>query len=314
MSDQEENRQLQEEESLALESIYGSEAFHADANAAHAFVFTLNLDQDMPEIKSPRKIVLHFYLPPTYPSDDMPVYQISSVYCGGRKIDDKMVAAIDQGFKDLFVPSQVVLFEWINWLQDYLESQVPQGTVPEDVSDLESATDQLTLNDAPEAGTESVQPPRDDRKFSFMETPDIMTGEALVDRKSVFVAHVAKVHSASEVQAVMSKLLENKKIAKATHNIMAYRIALPDGGILQDNDDDGEAAAGGRLAHLLQILNVENVMVVVSRWFGGTLLGADRFKDINNCARKALEEGGFIKDDKATSSDTKQKHRKQHKK
>lgn len=51
----------------------------------------------------------------------------------------------------------------------------------------------------------------------------------------------------------------------------------------------------GRLSHLMQILDVENVVVVVTRWFGGIHLGPDRFKDINNVARNALEECGFIK-------------------
>lgn len=48
--------------------------------------------------------------------------------------------------------------------------------------------------------------------------------------------------------------------------------------------------------HLLQILDVKDVVVVVSRWFGGILLGPDRFKDINNCARQALEDCGYLRD------------------
>jgi putative IMPACT (imprinted ancient) family translation regulator len=46
--------------------------------------------------------------------------------------------------------------------------------------------------------------------------------------------------------------------------------------------------------HLLRILDVKDVLVVVSRWFGGILLGPDRFKDINNCARQALVDCGYI--------------------
>lgn len=61
-----------------------------------------------------------------------------------------------------------------------------------------------------------------------------------------------------------------------------------------DNDDDGETAAGGRLAHLLQILEVNDVLVVVTRYFGGIHLGPDRFKHINQAARNALELGGFL--------------------
>lgn len=74
--------------------------------------------------------------------------------------------------------------------------------------------------------------------------PTIFTSEALLDRKSSFVAHVAKVQSIHEVKVVVAHLLQNKKIAKAAHNILAYRINMPDGKVLQDNDDDGESAAG----------------------------------------------------------------------
>jgi hypothetical protein len=59
-----------------------------------------------------------------------------------------------------------------------------------------------------------------------------------------------------QVSAVVAILLENNKIRHATHPaIMAYRIAVSDkpGVFHQDYDDDGEAAAGGRLLHLLQV-------------------------------------------------------------
>lgn len=62
----------------------------------------------------------------------------------------------------------------------------------------------------------------------------------------------------------------------------------------QDGDDDGEAAAGGRLLHLLQVADARNVCVVVSRWYGGILLGPSRFGLINNTARQLLEACGYI--------------------
>lgn len=58
---------------------------------------------------------------------------------------------------------------------------------------------------------------------------------------------------------------------------LAYRIQRGDGVVFQDNDDDGETAAGGRMAHLLQLMDVWNVLVVVSRWYGGVKLGPDRW-------------------------------------
>jgi putative IMPACT (imprinted ancient) family translation regulator len=74
---------------------------------------------------------------------------------------------------------------------------------------------------------------------------------------------------------------------------MCSNLQLIDG---LDYDDDGESQAGARLKHLLEILELDNVLVVVSRWYGGTLLGADRFKHINQAARDALELGGFLND------------------
>lgn len=40
----------------------------------------------------------------------------------------------------------------------------------------------------------------------------------------------------------------------ARHNMFAYRILLDGGAMLNDNDDDGESAAGGRLAHLMGLM------------------------------------------------------------
>ncbi|XP_077866496.1 protein IMPACT-B-like [Saccoglossus kowalevskii] len=117
------------------------------------------------------------------------------------------------------------------------------------------------------------------------------------------------------VNIVLDKLCENKKIANATHNIFAYRIQ--DGeknSLLQDCEDDGETAAGGRLLHLLQILEVCNVVVVVSRWYGGILLGPDRFKHINNAARNILQTTGFIENKNNTVKSKKTKHKKATKK
>jgi putative IMPACT (imprinted ancient) family translation regulator len=85
----------------------------------------------------------------------------------------------------------------------------------------------------------------------------------------------------------MHALYTNKKIAHAAHNIMAYRLAEHNGGgdgvdarTLQINecDDDGETAAGSRLLHLLDLMGANNVLVVVTRWYGGIHLGPDRFK------------------------------------
>jgi hypothetical protein len=123
---------------------------------------------------------------------------------------------------------------------------------------------------------------------STVACPSILTGSPLSDRKSTFQAHVATVHTIGETRAMLAELYANPKIARATHNMWAY--VLKDGAIVRrENEDDGEDMAGSRLAHLLQMMQVENLMVVVTRWYGGVKLGADRFKHINNVARSAIE-------------------------
>merc|ERR1712126_242939 len=127
--------------------------------------------------------------------------------------------------------------------------------------------------------------------------PVIVSGPTIEDRKSVFQGHTAAVTSQDEVTSVIQKLMENGKIARAAHNMYAYRIQTGDQGVtLQDCQDDGEDAAGGRMLHLLQVLDVKNVLVVVTRWYGGILLGPDRFKHINNASRQVLEVAGYLTD------------------
>lgn len=53
-----------------------------------------------------------------------------------------------------------------------------------------------------------------------------------------------------------------------------------------------ESMAGQKLASLLELMGTNDVLVVVSRWFGGTLLGPVRFKYIANVARELLEACG----------------------
>lgn len=122
----------------------------------------------------------------------------------------------------------------------------------------------------------------------------IVEAEPIVDRKSIFIGRACRISDPSQVPLVLDNLMSERHISRAAHPIInAWRCQV--GGVLyQDNDDDGETAAGSRLAHLLSILEINNVLVVVTRWFGGTHLGPDRFKHINHAARNALELGGFL--------------------
>jgi len=63
---------------------------------------------------------------------------------------------------------------------------------------------------------------------------------------------------------------------------------------LVGQNDGGESGSGDRLSRLLELSGCENVVVVVSRWYGGVQLGSDRWKWISLVAKDALKAGGFL--------------------
>lgn len=209
-----------------------------------------------------RKAVLQVSFPSAYP-DLIPEIQAAD------GVDKGLVEDI---LAQVYMEGEVVLFSLIQEVQEVSE-EIPEELEEEDPAEEED---------------------NGSREAIFAGW---ILSDPVVDRKSIFIAHAFTVHSVAEAEAKINHLKQDKKIARATHNITAYRILrdAEKGIYAQDCDDDGEDAAGGRLLHLLQLTGVENVVVVVARWYGGVKLGPDRFKHINGAARDALEKGGYLK-------------------
>jgi hypothetical protein len=126
--------------------------------------------------------------------------------------------------------------------------------------------------------------------------PPWTISDVVIELKSVFVARSAPVSTPDQAKQYLQHLLDSdKKIRSATHNITAWRIKGDNGVTFQDCDDDGETAAGGRVLHLIQLMDLWNVMVVVTRWYGGHQLGPKRFSIINTVARDAFVKAGLVK-------------------
>ena len=117
-----------------------------------------------------------------------------------------------------------------------------------------------------------------------------------------FVAHVASVGSMDHVNWVLADLLFNDtRVRGASHNMFAYRFFEDadegrggQGRLVADCDDDGEKGSGAKLSSLLELTDVRGAIVLVSRRYGGKLLGPNRFKYIASTARRTLEVAGFI--------------------
>lgn len=126
---------------------------------------------------------------------------------------------------------------------------------------------------------------------------EIYHGGIVLYKKSSFQSHFAFIKSLDDINSFRFTITSDKKYSSATHNIFCYRFHCSITGLLyHDYDDDGETAAGGRLAEMLRLMtkgdlgNNRGIALIVSRWFGGILLGPERFKFINNSARLLLEK------------------------
>ncbi|KAF8586677.1 ribosomal protein S5 domain 2-like protein [Ramaria rubella] len=123
----------------------------------------------------------------------------------------------------------------------------------------------------------------------------VCTSRSIQDRDSTFVASLFRIASPATAYATAKHV---KTISHATNpascEMMAYRIMSLKPGhtglhgpedfeVKGGSEDDGEKYGGGRILKIMQREGVLDVVVIVSRWYGGTLLGPVRFTHIENC-------------------------------
>ena len=94
----------------------------------------------------------------------------------------------------------------------------------------------------------------------------------IVEKKSKFIANLIHVESVEEAEDKIKEI--KKKYHDARHNCVAYRVS-EGGQIVEKSSDDGEPSgtAGGPMLNILQKNNLCNLVVIVTRYFGGILLG-----------------------------------------
>lgn len=112
----------------------------------------------------------------------------------------------------------------------------------------------------------------------------------LVEKKSKFIANVFYVESREEAEDIIKA--QKKKYHDARHNCYAYRV-LEDSSIIEKSSDDGEPSgtAGAPMLNLLSKPNMVNVLVIVTRYFGGILLGTGGLvKAYSGATKSALEK------------------------
>ena len=112
----------------------------------------------------------------------------------------------------------------------------------------------------------------------------------LVEKRSRFIGQVKPVETEEEARAFVEQV--KKKHYDARHNCWCYR--LRDGGVERYSDDgEPQGTAGQPMLNVFQREEVTNVVCVVTRYFGGVLLGAGGLvRAYTQSAKDALDAAG----------------------
>ena len=114
----------------------------------------------------------------------------------------------------------------------------------------------------------------------------------IIEKKSKFFANVKPVSTEEEAVDFINSI--KSKYWDATHNVYAYVL---EGNNIQRYNDDGEpqGTAGVPTLQAIKNLDLYNVVVVITRYFGGTLLGASGLiRAYGKCAKEGLQEATII--------------------
>lgn len=112
----------------------------------------------------------------------------------------------------------------------------------------------------------------------------------LVEKRSRFIGHVWRVSSEAEARARVEEM--KKRYYDARHNCWCY--IIKDGPVRYSDDGEPQGTAGQPMLNVFQREGVENVVCVVTRYFGGVLLGAGGLvRAYTQSAKDALDAAGI---------------------
>ncbi|MFB5066503.1 MAG: YigZ family protein [Candidatus Wallacebacter cryptica] len=116
----------------------------------------------------------------------------------------------------------------------------------------------------------------------------------LIERKSKFIGRAKPVSTVEEAEEFIAEI--SKKHWDATHNVYAYVVGNQ--AEQQKCSDDGEPSGTSGLPTLeaIKSLDLVNVVVVTTRYFGGTLLGrGGLIRAYGGAAAEALRAAGIVR-------------------
>ena len=116
--------------------------------------------------------------------------------------------------------------------------------------------------------------------------------DEVVIHKSRFIGHAAPVSSAEEALGFLARIREEHR--DATHNCYAYIIGQNAGIMRYSDDGEPSGTAGMPIIEVMKARGVVDCAVVVTRYFGGVLLGAGGLvRAYTQSAKDALDAAGI---------------------
>ena len=117
-----------------------------------------------------------------------------------------------------------------------------------------------------------------------------VASQRVTSRASTFIAHAAVISSQARRAELLKSLMEEKpELETATHNAWAARTSYGNSPLVQEASfDDGESGCGQFLLQIMREADIKNTMVVLTRWYGGVMLGPDRWRLMRECVSDAL--------------------------
>ena len=130
----------------------------------------------------------------------------------------------------------------------------------------------------------------------FEDTYKTITGSAeglFKDKGSKFFAYAYPIEDESEVKDLVDQL--KKEHFKAVHHCYAYRLGQDRTSFRVNDDGEPSGSAGKPILNVLLSKDITNILVVVVRYFGGTLLGVPGLINAYKTAtQEALAEAEII--------------------
>ena len=119
----------------------------------------------------------------------------------------------------------------------------------------------------------------------------------VIEKKSRFIANIFYVESLEEAEEKIKQI--KKKYYDARHNCFAFNIYNENGNISRFSDDgEPSGTAGAPMLAILNAQNLSNVLVVVTRYFGGILLGTGGLvRAYSEATKQAIENASIIEKD-----------------